>query len=208
MICPLCTSKKSSLFHKGENREYLHCQVCDLVYIPQEFFLSKEQEKAKYDNHQNSIKDEGYCNFLDRLLTPLQRYLKPNAKGLDFGSGPGPTLSMMMKQRGFEMDIYDIFYAKNSEVFAKKYDFITSTEVIEHLYDPLFDIKRLWSMVNAGGVLGLMTAFRVEDFANWYYKRDLTHIRFYSPLTFKWLANELKAKLILPESGVIILKKS
>jgi SAM-dependent methyltransferase len=206
-ICPLCQSSQTSLFLIAENREYHLCPNCDLVFVPEKFFVSKEEEKAKYDHHQNNPQDKGYCAFLDRLLLPLQKELSSTAKGLDFGSGPGPTLSVLMKERGYEMDIYDIFYHDREEVFHKQYDFITSTEVIEHLHHPLKEIERLWSCLNEGGVLGLMSAFRVEAFSTWYYKRDLTHIRFFTPKTFAWLASHLGATLTIPQSGVAILKK-
>ena len=79
--------------------------------------------------------------------------------------------------------------------------------MIEHLHDPMSELARLWALLKPDGVLGLMTAFRVEDFAGWYYKRDLTHIRFFTPDTFAWIAKELDAQLEIPQSGVIILHK-
>jgi hypothetical protein len=206
-ICPLCQSSQTAHFLTAENREYHLCETCDLVFVPENFFVSKEEEKAKYDHHQNTPEDSGYCAFLDRLLLPLQEELAVGAKGLDFGSGPGPTLFLLMQERGYEMDIYDPFYHDNRAVFDKEYDFITSTEVIEHLHAPLKEIERLWGCLKEGGVLGLMTAFRVEAFSTWYYKRDLTHICFFTPTTFRWLAKHLDATLMIPQSGVVILKK-
>ncbi len=205
--CPLWKLNSTLLFHKSENRVYLHCQNCDLVYVPDTFLINEKEEKEKYDNHQNSPENLGYVDFLNRLLTPLERYLPKNAKGLDFGSGPGPTLSVIMKNRGYKMDIYDYFYARDNSVFGRQYDFITSTEVIEHLKDPLFEIQRLWNLLTKNGYLGIMTAFRIKNFDSWYYKRDLTHIRFFTPKTFKWLAKKLQAKILLIDNGVIILKK-
>ena len=205
--CPLCASENTQLFYEGENREYHHCNVCDLVFVPSSFLVSSKEEKAKYDHHQNSPEDEGYCQFLDRLLLPLTKHLKEGDNGLDFGSGPGPTLSVLMQKRGYEMALYDIFYHDSPEVFEQTYDFITTTEVIEHLHHPLQEIQRLWSCLKVGGVLGIMTAFRVEDFSTWYYKRDLTHVRFFTPESFTWLAQTLGASLEIPQSGVVILKK-
>ncbi len=207
IACSLCGSRENSPFYEGENRRYYHCKLCDLVFVPSDYFLSQTEEKAKYDNHQNSLDNAGYCQFLDKLLLPLQAHLQEGAKGLDFGSGPGPTLSLLMERRGYEMEIYDIFYHDTPEVFEKKYDFITSTEVIEHLHHPLGEIEKLWGCLREGGVLGLMSAFRVEDFENWYYKRDLTHICFFSPQTFSWIASQLGATLEIPQSGVALLKK-
>jgi len=206
-ICPLCNTSQTQKFSQSENREYHLCSVCDLVFVPSQFFVSRDEEKAKYDNHQNSPDNEGYCAFLDKLLSPLEEALNKEAKGLDFGSGPGPTLSILMRDRGFKMDIYDVFYHDNREVFEKKYDFITSTEVLEHLHHPLREIETLWSCLKEGGVLGLMTAFRVDDFSSWYYKRDLTHIIFFTPQTFAWIAKKLGASIMIPESGVVLLKK-
>ncbi len=180
---------------------------CDLVFVPTPYLLSPEDEKAKYDNHRNTPENKGYVAFLNRLLDPLTHYLPPNAKGLDFGCGPGPTLSLLMQKRGYSMDIYDPFYAPDTAVFTKKYDFITTTEVIEHMHTPLFELERLWHMLTQKGMLGIMTAFRVEDFPSWYYKRDLTHIRFFTPTTFHWIAGHLDAKLEIPQSGVALLKK-
>jgi len=206
-ICPLCQSPQTNKFSYSENREYHHCQNCDLVFVPEKFFVSRIDEKEKYDNHQNSPENKGYCTFLDKLLLPLQEQLNSGDRGLDFGSGPGPTLCVLMQERGFQMDIYDIFYHDNRQVFQNKYDFITSTEVIEHLHKPLEEIERLWSCLKEGGVLGLMTAFRIDAFETWYYKRDLTHIIFFTPRTFEWLAKKLGASVTIPESGVVILKK-
>ncbi len=205
--CILCESLSTKLFHHSENREYHHCNECDLVFVPPKFWVSTKDEKKKYDNHQNSPDDSGYCSFLDRLLLPLQSYLKDGAKGLDFGSGPGPTLSYLMEQRGYEMDIYDIFYHDEKSLFQKRYEFITTTEVIEHLHHPMDELKRLWSMLEDGGVLGLMTAFRVDGFENWYYKRDLTHIAFYTPKTFEFISKKLGAKIVYIEDGVVIMQK-
>ncbi len=205
--CPLCHTQQTSHFHNSENRQYHHCHQCDLVFVPEVYFVSTQEEKAKYDHHQNSLQNEGYVAFLNRLLVPLESYLAPGAKGLDFGSGPGPTLHLLMRSRGYSMDIYCYFYAPDCSVFSKRYNFITATEVVEHLHKPREELQRLWEMLCPGGVLGIMTAFRPEDFTNWYYKRDLTHIHFFTPKTFAWIAAFLEAKLHIPQSGVVILQK-
>ncbi len=205
--CPLCNHPETLFFTEGENRRYFHCLQCDLVFVPSCYFVSENEEKAKYDNHQNSPDNEGYVQFLNRLLIPMQKMLPENASGLDFGSGPGPTLHLLMEKRGYKMDIYDYFYAPDKERFNDKYDFITATEVIEHLHHPLTELKRLWNCLRKDGLLGIMTAFRIEAFADWYYKRDLTHIAFYTPQTFQWIADYFDAEMFIPQSGVVILKK-
>lgn len=207
--CPLCLGNRVSFFSKDQNRDYYRCFDCKLVFVLSEDFLSAKDEKKKYDHHQNSIENSGYCHFLDRLLIPMQSYLKSGAMGLDFGSGPGPTLSILMEQRGYDISIYDYFYENNPKVFEQKYDFITSTEVIEHLHDLRSELDRLWQHLKINGVLGLMSAFIPENepFNRWYYIRDLTHVRFFSRESFRWLAQNWGAEVIFPQDGVAIFLK-
>ncbi len=208
-ICPLCQNKNTTLYAHADNRDYLHCSNCDLVFVPSSYFLSDKDEKAKYDQHQNSPENQGYCDFLNRLIIPLCEFLSQDSSGLDFGSGPGPTLSVMMEELGYKIDIYDYFYHNEPKVFEKSYDFITTTEVIEHLHNPYEEILKLWGCLKDGGILGIMTAFRPNEdkFADWYYKRDVTHVRFFTKQTFEWLANRLDAEIFVPQNGVVILKK-
>jgi hypothetical protein len=54
--------------------------------------------------------------FLSQVFDPVTTHLKKGAKGLDFGSGPGPTLSLMFEKQGYQVDLFDKFYADNPEV--------------------------------------------------------------------------------------------
>lgn len=207
--CPLCKNRDTTPFSKSENRDYFYCSNCDLVFVPTEYFISQKEEKEKYDQHQNSTDNQGYQDFLNKLLIPLCSHLPSQALGLDFGSGPGPTLSIMMEELGYKMDIYDYFYHNDPKVFENSYDFITTTEVIEHLHNPYEEILKLWACLKPGGILGIMTAFRPSDesFKGWYYKRDLTHVRFFTEASFNWLSDKLNAEIFVPQSSVVILKK-
>ena len=208
-ICPLCRNGNLHNYHKGEGRSYLLCKKCDLVFVPDSQLPSMDLEKAKYDQHQNSPQDSGYRVFLSKLFIPIQKFIKPKSHGLDFGSGSGPTLSKMFEELGYKMDIYDIFYAPNQEVFSKKYDFITTTEVIEHLHKPREELLKLDSILKDNGVLGVMTAFRPEQkqFDSWYYKNDLTHVRFFTPKTFEYIAIMLDMQIVYMADGVVVLGK-
>ncbi len=208
--CPLCDEERTTPYHQSEHRDYLHCPQCDLVFVPRRFFVSEEAERAKYDHHNNSIENSGYCRFLERLLVPLRARLPEGAYGLDFGSGPGPTLSRLMERAGYTMTLYDPFYAPDRAALRRRYDFITATEVIEHLHHPKEELKKLWGILRPGGTLGIMTSFRPGDeaFGAWYYKRDLTHVRFFSEKSFRWIAAFLGAELTLPERDVVLLHKS
>ena len=155
--CPLCRAADVSRISQDRSRDYYFCRTCHLVFVPSLQFLSAEDEKARYDLHQNSPDDQRYRKFLSRLFIPMQERLAPGSSGLDFGSGPGPTLSVMFEENGHSMAIYDHFYAMEPSVLEKQYDFITATEVLEHLQNPRMELDRLWTLLKPGGILGVMT---------------------------------------------------
>ena len=207
--CPLCASADGEEWCVDKRRRYLQCAVCRLIWVPQRFHLSLEVEKAEYDLHENAPDDIGYRDFLGRLFEPMNQRIAPNSRGLDFGSGPGPTLSVMFEEAGHAVSLYDPFYADDASVLRRQYDFVTASEVVEHFRAPAADLARLWQCVRDGGVLGIMTKRPPSQstFASWHYKNDLTHVSFYSNETFIWLANFWKADLEIPGSDVILLKR-
>lgn len=193
--CPLCYGHELVDFYQDKKRCYCQCTLCRLVFVPGEYHLNLDAEKEEYDKHQNSPDDSGYRVFLGRLFLPLSQMLGSNRVGLDFGCGPGPTLSVMFEEQGHRVALYDKFYyPDDSALTITQYDFITATEVIEHLAQPWEVFCQLWSMLNTGGYLGVMTKLveTPERFSQWHYKNDPTHISFYSWETLLWLTDALQ----------------
>jgi 2-polyprenyl-3-methyl-5-hydroxy-6-metoxy-1,4-benzoquinol methylase len=208
--CPLCQSSESQHYFEDKRREYLQCTQCELVFVNPEQRLDSEAEKAHYDLHDNNPNDEGYRRFLSRVADPILERIEPASYGLDFGCGPGPTLSIMLEEQGHNMSLYDIYYHPDTQVLDKTYDFITATEVIEHLYQPDQVWQQWLNLVKPGGWIGLMTkmVIDVEAFANWHYKNDLTHVIFFSRKTFEYLAERDQLKLEFVGKDVILLRKA
>lgn len=207
--CPLCREADGEPFFE-DHRAYYRCPICALVFVLPEQFLSPEAEKAEYDRHQNSPDDAGYRRFLGRLCKPLVARLAPGRQGLDFGSGPGPTLSVMLEEAGHRVALYDPFYAPDPAVFERHYDFITASEVAEHLHRPRTELDRLWSCLEPGGILGIMTK-RVLDrdaFSRWHYKSDPTHVCFFALETFEWLAQHWRARLTVCGPDVVLFERA
>jgi len=173
------------------------------------YYLSEKDEKEIYDRHENSPKDDRYRKFLSRLFIPFIEKIHPNSKGLDFGSGSGPTLSVMLEEVGHSMKIFDKYYFNEPEALHDSYDFITATEVFEHLKRPGVEIERLINLLNPFGFLGVMTKFAsdLEHFKDWHYKNDPTHICFYSLKTIDWINNKYGLKSTVFGSDVVIFEK-
>lgn len=189
--CPLCANGATEPFHRDRKRDYCRCPQCDLVFVPPDFHLAPEKERARYDCHHNSLSDPGYRAFLNRLFHPMKARLRPGAHGLDFGCGRTPTLSVLFEEAGHACADYDLHYADDPDVLNRKYDFLTCSETIEHFTRPREEFELLLRLVKPGGWLGIMTQLRDEapPFETWYYKDDATHVGFYSRKTFQTLAS-------------------
>ena len=207
--CPLCYNHQTDVVLKDNIHTYLYCSKCFLRFVHPDDRLDLHEEKSRYDLHQNDPNDQNYRNFLSQLFEPVQKSLKPGATGLDYGSGPGPTLHLLFEEAGFRMDHYDPIYHDDRNLLDGKYDFITVSETAEHFYHPGKEFQMLWHMLNPGGVLGIMTLLLTDpdQFDNWFYRREDTHVAFYTPDTFRWIASNLKANPEFHGNRVILLKK-
>lgn len=206
--CLLCKSDQHEFFFKDKLREYRRCTECSLLFVPRQFHVSPESEKARYDQHNNDPDDIRYHQFLERIAEPIKKHFKKGARGLDFGCGPTPLLAEILKSDGFIMEVYDPFYASDKSVLDGDFDFIAATEVIEHLNNPLEELRKLFSIIKKGGILVVMTRLYDDsiDFAGWHYKNDRTHVGFYSLETFGWLGRTLSVTCSQIESDIFVLK--
>ena len=107
------------------------------------------------------------------------------------------------------MDRYDPYFAP-TPLHEKSYDFITCTEVVEHFRAPLIELKKMCSMVQEGGWIGIMTQLRDShrNDPTWWYLRDRTHVSFYSAKTFEWIARALDLKIHSLDQSVIVMRRA
>lgn len=183
-----------------------------MIFADPEAYLPEDEEKAIYDFHQNDAQDTRYREFLSQLSNPLLEKLSTSMTGLDFGSGPGPTLSLMLEEQGMKMSVYDIYYAPDTGQLSRQYDFVTCSEVAEHFCEPGKAWPQLVSLIKLGGWLGVMTWMftkeTAEQFNRWNYKGDPTHVSFYTPETMRWIAQHFQLSLEIISEQVILLRKN
>jgi len=208
--CPLCFNGSTSSYRVVEGREYFLCPDCDLIFIHPTLLPGPQEEFERYETHQNDPTDPGYIAFLSQLVRPMLGFLSPGAEGMDFGSGPVPAIGHLLKEARYEVASYDIFYADDPEVLNRSYDFVTASEVAEHLHSARPTLDRIWSCLRPGGIFGVMTGVRPRDidFADWYYIRDPTHVIFFSERTMEWLSDHWKARIIYKKNNVTIYRKA
>ena len=187
-ICPLCSGPGRFFYlNKRDARSYDRCDSCQLVWLVPKHHLPRDQEHAHYNTHQNDPADTRYRDFLNRLWQPLKIKLPKYACGLDYGSGPGPTLHLMAQHDGFNCRHYDPCFHPDKSVFEQQYDFITCSEAAEHFHYPADEFRLLKALLKPGGWLGIMTSRLSQEisFENWHYRVDPTHVAFYSDHTFR-----------------------
>lgn len=207
--CSVCQDAALRLLDVVSDVPYWRCGRCEATLMGPEHWLDRDAERQIYDLHDNNPEDAGYQRFLAKLVDPILNRAPDEAHGLDFGCGPGPALAKMLAAKGMEVSLYDPFYAPNPETLARRYDFITCTEVIEHLHEPRKVFQQLDQLLKPGGWLGVMTCFQTDDarFANWHYRRDPTHVVFYRETTLQWLAREMGWALEIPTKDVALFHK-
>lgn len=182
MNCIICFSL-SNFYQRDKKRNYYQCSCCELIFVPREEIISRADEKARYDLHNNEESNLNYKNYLENILVEVLKILGPNERGLDFGCGKSTLIADLFSQRNMLVDSYDLYFHQNEFIWKSKYDFILMSEVIEHLREPLDTLKKLKQILKPEGKLIIKTKFftsNPENFNNWFYKNDQTHIQFFN----------------------------
>lgn len=191
-------------------KRYHCCGLCGLVWMHPGDRPGREEERAHYESHQNDPRDERYREFLNRLWVPMRARLPGSAHGLDFGSGPGPTLHQMAEQDGYSCVHFDPVFHPDRSLLDHRYDFVTCSETAEHFFDPRAEFRRLSDCLRPNGWLGVMTSrlFADTDFPNWHYRHDPTHVCFYRDETFRFIARNFgfdQPEFVSP--SVVLMRK-
>ena len=207
--CKICNSEVSILEDKKTSKNYYKCSKCKYIFLDKEFYIDEIHEKSHYDKHHNNLESLGYVKMFEDLIDTFVKPLHVEMKtALDFGCGEGEVLPIVLERNNIKCDRYDLFYFPKKIYEDKKYDLIVSTEVFEHLENPLDMLKKLLLHVDDNAYLLLMTAFHPNDddkFLKWWYIRDITHIGFFNLDTFEYLARELNLKIVKHNSKNTIM---
>ena len=204
--CPLCDRPIVPTIAARTTR-YAQCPGCDLISLDPSRRPLPLDEVVRYTSHHNDADDEGYRRFLARLADPVRARSSIGARGLDFGCGPSPVLAGMLTEAGYPTVGYDPVFEPRADLLLSRYDFIVCSEVVEHLHHPASAFELLGTLVVAGGgLLAIMTRFHRPEipFATWWYRRDPTHVCFYSEATMRWIAAHHGWSVEIPEDDIAL----
>jgi len=211
MNCKICNTSLASMLDERNGWEFFHCKECEFFFKNPSNYVDADKELSQYNNHNNTMESPGYVEMFEKFIkATFEPYLDEIINVLEFGSGPGPVLSELLKQRNLSVDIYDKYFSVKKVYEGKKYDLITSTEVLEHIDNPKEVFDFFAQHLKKDGYLAIMTQFHKneeEDFKKWWYKNDPTHICFFRPHTFELLADKFGFKIITHDSKKSILLK-
>ena len=216
--CPVCRDPNARRFMVVSGREYWRCDACHSTFLDDRHHLTPAEEAERYRLHRNDPNDEGYRRFLSKLVDPLLSVLPAGSAGLDFGCGPpfegtdAPAVASMLRERDHTVSLYDPHFFPDVSLLDPshaQYDFITATEVMEHVSQPAEVLDTLDGLLRPGGVLAVMTSFQTDDaaFATWHYRRDPTHIVFYREETLRLLAEARGWTCEIPAKDVAFMRK-
>ena len=210
--CKICSATTREIRDKKKEISYYRCLSCGFVYLDDSYMVDCQSEKSQYEMHQNSFESLGYVkmfeDFIELAVSPYQENIDTV---LEFGCGTGPVLAELLSRKGMRVDKYDIYFYPKKVYEDKEYDLITSTEVFEHLQNPLETLKLLAHHTKDSGYIILMTKFPPNDdkeFLNWWYRRDVTHISFFTPCSLKIMAKKIALKLVTTiNENIVIFQK-
>lgn len=186
--CILCGSE-TTFFRVARNRRYFQCSGCLSVMMDPQDYVTLQEEKARYETHNNDVNDPGYQQFVSPIVKQILHHHTPGEQGLDFGAGTGPVITKLLRDKGFHIRTYDPFFDADHSCLENTYHYIACCEVAEHFHQPAAEFMKLRSLLKPGGRLYCMTELYDHDidFDAWNYKNDETHVIFYHRRALEWI---------------------
>ena len=180
-ICPICKSKKTTVFAAMEGYKLLRCLNCGFVWDPgfkrenialyEKKYFVNDSPKGGYTNYFEGMKINRKT-FADRLKK-IEKRMGKKGRLLDVGCALGECL-VEAKRLGWK-DAEGVEVSSFASSFARKrglkvtkgalgakfkanyYDVVSYQDVIEHIPDPVTELKKAYRVLKPGGIIYLVT---------------------------------------------------
>lgn len=168
--CVFCESdrigSRNAGFRSGGERQYWLCTACGGIFLDAGYRLQPEEEKKRYELHENTLSDPGYRAHLGRFMAAVLSFPEIRVAGntvspvrtvFDYGSGPEPCLARLFETAGYAVRYRDPFFCPDTPAFEGGADLVTCLEVAEHFAEPRRDFELMAECLREGGLLALGT---------------------------------------------------
>lgn len=205
MHCTLC----KTLLNNQIDDVFFMCHVCNAYVKDVKQYVTTSAEIERYEEHNNDVTDVRYQGFTAPITHAIFKLYTSQHFGLDYGCGTGPVISKQLQEKNYQVQLYDPFFYADEGYLIRTYDYIFSCEVFEHFFHPKEEIEKLINLLKPKGRLLIMTHQYdgKTPFANWYYRKDPTHVFIYTQKTFEYIAKKYQLQIEQHTNKFIILKK-
>ncbi|WP_185974303.1 methyltransferase domain-containing protein [Litoribacter populi] len=195
MITPLLIPQDKRIYH--------YCTDCYLIFVDTVYHLDKEKEKQILTNRNQSIERQEYVNYISQVIKLTLPHITEEEIGLDYGCGPTPTLTYLLKKENITCFNNDYNFGFTHPY--KQYDFIFAIECLEKFKEPNVEFDFLLDHLKIGGILGLMTNTypEKESFRHWHKRQDPTHVSFYHQRTLDYFMSSKGLELVDSDSDKV-----
>ena len=206
--CPLCDSN-AILFWEGNKKRFFKCSHCEAVHRDFDQFPSNLEETERYLKHEYNELDKGYYQFIRPLVEQILTKAFKGEELLDYGCGHQPVLAEYLSGQGYSCSHFDPLFYPDRSLLKKSFDHLICCEVMEHFHHPRQSFEEMYGLIKPGGYLFCMTDLyeTADEFGNWYYKNDQTHVFFYSLKSLKVIADMIGFKTVERDERVILFHK-
>jgi hypothetical protein len=192
----------------GRPAEYYECQHCLYIQIDDPSWLEEAYKRPI------NFTDTGIMvrnNYNKRVVSSLMLSLGSlKSKVLDWGGGYG-ILVRLLRDMGIDAYWTDQYcenlFASHFEYTSEEIDLVTSFETLEHLMEPVKEIRHMLSFAPNLLISTEMASFPAPSIYDWdYYGTEHgQHIGFFRPLTIDTIANILGRKAIRLNKNIFFI---
>lgn len=210
--CPLCSQSRAAKIRISKVYRLSRCRSCQMIWDPsppadlisqyQESYFRNDNPKGGYANYFEGVANNNKT-FAYRLRRIAKR-VRVKSNLLDVGAALGDFLLAARKLgwtklSGVEVSTYGCQFAASRRLklhqgtlkdipSTKQFSVITSQDVIEHVTDPLVELKQIYQHLRPGGLLYLVTPDITSWWSKilgpyWYHYKPGEHVVYFSSQT-------------------------
>lgn len=153
--------RAKDIFNAGELIRY-QCPNCETIFGDLRFLgLPLAEIQQDYEDLYSYYKEGDTTNYILFVLQNI-KFLNKNGKHLDFACGKWNKLIPTLRAKGYNIIGYDKYVTGEKYILNKldpsaKFDVIYNNNYIEHLINPIDDIREMVDLLNIGGHIVFIT---------------------------------------------------